>query len=343
MGRGVDTVIYELARELGKRNEVTIFCSKGFCDILPENFEIKEIKMGKLFTGSLRDLSFPIKLLKLRENLRKEKFDVINIHHSTLFLALVGFPNVIVTYHGSPPAFGFVKYPRVFVNTVGKVNLRFARRVITISNYLKEELIRFGVPEEKITVLPNGVCEEFRPTWEDRNYMLYVGRLEKHKRVEELISLAREIDFPLKIVGYGPEKEKLESFAKEMGAPVKFLGKVSRRKLLSLYQQCTFFVSASRWEGFGLIFLEANACGKPVVGYNCTAIKERIRDGYNGFKVRNHEELVEISRRLKEDPSLRKRIGKKGAKLARLHRWKKIAIKYEEVFRMVINECRSIY
>jgi len=328
LGRGVDTVIYELARRLGKKYKVKVICGRGFCNYKPENFEIEEIDIGKAFTGSIKDLLFPIKLLKLRKFLRKIDCDVINLHHSTLFLGLIGMKNVIVTYHGSPPAYGISKYPRTLINLLGKISLRFARKVISISEYLNRELVKFGVPEEKIIVIPNGVSEEFKPTWKDKNYMLFVGRLERHKRVDELIRLAKEINFKLKVVGDGPERKKLESFSNEIKAPVNFFGKISRKELIKLYQECSFFVSSSRWEGFGLIFLEANACGKPVIGYNLTAIKERIKDRFNGFLVENFEEFKEKALELKKRANLRKKMGKNGIKVAKSYNWERISEMY---------------
>lgn len=333
VGRGVDTVIYELARRLGKKYEVKVICSKGFYDFKPENFEIEEIEMGKLFTGSLKDFLLPLRLIKLRLWIRRKKFDIINLHHSTLFPALIGLKNVIVTYHGSPPAYGLLKYPRTFVNILGRVSLRFAKRVIVISKYLKNELIRFGVPKEKIVLIPNGVSEEFKPTWKDKNYMLFVGRLEKHKRVEELIKLAKEMNFPLKIVGDGPEREKLIKLSNEIKAPVKFLGRVERSKLIKLYQECSFFISASKWEGFGLSFLEANACGKPIVGYDVCTVKERIINKINGFKFKCYEELSALVKKLIVNKKLTKKMGRNGYLLSKKYNWKEIVEKYESIFK----------
>ena len=330
IGRGVDTVIYELAKRLGKKHKVKIVCGKGFCNYKPENFEIHEIDIEKAFTGSIKDILLPIRLLKLRNFLKKTNCDVINLHHSTLFLGLIGMKNVVITYHGSPPAYGISKYPRTLINIFGKLSLRFAKRVVAISEYLKKELIRFGVPEERIVLIPNGISKDFKPTWKDKNYMLFVGRLEKHKRVDQLIKLAKDIRFPLKIVGDGLERKKLERLARKIEAPVTFLCQIKRDKLIKLYQECSFFVSASRWEGFGLIFLEANACGKPVIGYDLTAIREIIINGYNGFLVRNFEDLKNKALELKESVNLRKEMGRNGVNFSKNYNWEKISEMYEK-------------
>jgi len=332
VGRGVDTVIYELAKKMAKRHDITVLCSADFCNIKEGSLNIKKIWAGKLFTGGLTDFLLPIKLWKFRNAVKREDYDVVNVHHSTMFLGLVGLKNVVVTYHGSPPAYGLTKYPRKFVNVLGRISLRRARKIVTISKYLRDELMRFGVPKENIVVIPNCVSEDFKPTWKDNNYMLYVGRLEKHKRVEQLIRLAKEINFPLMVVGIGPEKQRLERLARKLESPTEFFGKVDRKKLIKLYQECSFFISASEWEGFGLIFLEANRCGKPVIGYDSAAVRERIKNNFNGFRVRTFEELVNKASLIKENNKLRSALGKKGLEYSKKFGWEKSCEKYERVF-----------
>jgi glycosyltransferase involved in cell wall biosynthesis len=136
-------------------------------------------------------------------------------------------------------------------------------------------------------------------------------------------------------VGDGPERKKLETLANKIRAPVNFVGKISRKKLIKLYQECSFFVSASRWEGFGLIFLEANACGKPVIGYNLTAIKERIKNGFNGFLVENFEELVSKSKILASNKNLRRIMGKKAYFISKKFNWSRIVISYDKCFKKI--------
>ncbi len=340
-GRGVDTVIFEIAKRLSKKHDVYVFCSKNHADLEEKanDLGITVIKgnFDKLFTSGIGDLSFPLKLRAVREFFKKRKnFDVINLHHATMYPAFLGMDNVVVTYHGSPPAYGKTKYARSLVNSFSRLFLRHAKAIISISNYLRNELIRYNVKKE-IFVIPNGVDNAFFvEKTEDRNFMLFVGRLEKHKRVDMLIKLAKDINFKIIIAGTGPELEKLKSYAKEISADVKFLGKISREKLIDLYSSCSFFVSASEWEGFGLIFLEANACGKPVIGFNRCAISERIVHGINGFLVNNYEELKKYAEILKENRNYFNR--EKIVEIAKRYSWDNVAKKYEEVFNKILEK-----
>ena len=122
-----------------------------------------------------------------------------------------------------------------------------------------------------------------------------------------------------------------------MFSKIEFLGKVSREHLIKLYQECSFFISASKWEGFGLIFLEAGACGKTSIGYNVGSIPEVILDGRTGFLVNNFLELEQKAEELIKDKKLRKNIGKKALEFSKRFNWNKIAEEYEKIFQEVKN------
>jgi len=163
--------------------------------------------------------------------------------------------------------------------------------------------------------------------------MLYVGRLEKHKAIHEIIKLSKELNFPLKIVGYGPLDDKLKGYAKRISAnKVFFLGKVSNKELIKLYQECNFFISASKWEGFGLIFLEAAACGKTSIGYNVGSIPEVINNGKTGFLVNNFLELKQKAEELVKNKRLRDNLGREALKFSKDFSWDKSVNEYEKLF-----------
>jgi phosphatidylinositol alpha-1,6-mannosyltransferase len=113
--------------------------------------------------------------------------------------------------------------------------------------------------------------------WQDRSVLLTVGRLQKRKGQDQLITALPAIrriipDVLYAIVGDGEERASLERLAaeKDVNNQVQFLGEVSDAELIRCYQQCDLFVLPNRQvdkdiEGFGMVLLEAQACGKPVV------------------------------------------------------------------------------
>ncbi|MDP3987379.1 MAG: glycosyltransferase family 4 protein [Nanoarchaeota archaeon] len=339
-GRGADTVIYEIARRLGKKHEVVIISSDS--DFPEENFKIINIKGGKLLTGStLRDsFSYIPNISKFRREVsrlnKQNRFEVLNIHHSSLNPAFLGSNEIpsVVTWYGSPLSRNGIR--TMFNNFVLK-SIRNREISITISNYLKDKLLR-SAPKSEVKVVYCGVSEEFKPTYKDKGYMLFVGRLEEHKRIHEIIRLSKEVDCPLVLVGSGPLEKRLKNYAKRIDADkVRFSGKVSREELIKSYQECSFFVSSSKWEGFGLIFLEAAACAKPSIGYSAGSIPEVISEGKSGFVVNNFREFKEKAKILIKDKKLRVSMGKEALKFSKKFGWDRCVREYEKIFLEVKN------
>ena len=333
-GRGSDTVIYELARRLGRKHDVFVITSET--DMPEENFKIIKTGSRKLLTGNnlIDSLMYFPNLIKTRREIskthRKYHFDVFNVHHSALNIATMGLPTV-VTWHGSPISNNMI---RKNFNKLVLKSLRKNRISVTVSEYLKKTLSRI-VKLKKIKTIYNGVSKEFKPIKKDKGFMFFVGRLEEHKSVHELIRLSKETNFPLKIVGSGPLESRLKKYVKKINAnEVIFLGKISREDLIKNYQECSFFISASKWEGFGLIFMEAAACGKPSIGYNTSAIPEIIKDGETGFIVNNYNEFKEKARELIKNKILRKKMGRRALKFSKGFSWDKTSKKYEEIFEL---------
>jgi len=333
-GRGADNVVYELAKRLGKKHETYVLA--GQTDIKEENFKFLKINLTKLFTGELKDFNYFNKMIKLRREIRElqkmHHFDIFCIFHSSLNMAFRDFPTV-VTWLGSP------KTNNIFRKIINKLMLRTLKKsdtTIVISEYLKNQLNFL----RNIKVIYCGISKEFKPSKnnQNENYMLYVGRLEKHKDVEEIIKLSKKLNFPLKIVGYGIEENRLKTIKGEVSAPVEFLGKVSKNDLIKLYQNCSFFISASKWEGFGLIFLEAGACSKPSIAYDIGSISEVVLNEKTGFLVNNFSELKEKTEELIKNEKLRKIMGEEALKFSKKFSWNKSVEEYEKIFEDMKNK-----
>ncbi len=167
------------------------------------------------------------------------------------------------------------------------------------SLFVKETLVRAGIPERKISVIPHFVGSDTPDgSVPDVPYALYAGSVSEDKNVMELISLFGQIGYPLVLAGRGamdiPEREY-----------VQYVGEKSREEIGTLLSGASFAVSASRLpETFGLSALEANAAGKPFFGYATGALSEVVEHGKTGWLAKDEEDFVSAVRRFLADPGV---------------------------------------
>jgi phosphatidyl-myo-inositol dimannoside synthase len=163
--------------------------------------------------------------------------------------------------------------------------------------------------------------------------ILTVGRWaasERYKGADELIGAVSQLrsSFPalrLLAVGGGNDLARLQNLASELGVAdrVHFLEGVSRKELAACYAHADVFALPSTGEGFGLVFLEAMAFARPVVGAACGGTTDVIEDGVNGLLVPPGEpqRLAKALARLLRDSALRADLGRRGSEIAR-HKYK---------------------
>ncbi len=123
------------------------------------------------------------------------------------------------------------------------------------------------------------------------SYFLAVSRLVSYKRVDIVVEAFNQLGLPLKIIGDGTERKRLERKAKPN---IEFLGQnLTDEQLISYYQECLALVFSGQ-EDFGLVSLEAQACQKPVIAYKMGGIAETVIDGRTGilFKNQNAVDLI---------------------------------------------------
>ena len=151
------------------------------------------------------------------------------------------------------------------------------------SKFMKEKMVEWGVPAEKITVLYHFIdAKKFKPNFELGKYLLYFGRLDKEKGVDKLLRAMAKVrgDKKLKIVGSGPEYKALKNLAKslELTARVEFLGPKYGEELKKIIAGAYLVVIPSQWyEVFGLVNLEAGALGKFVIAAEIGGIPEAVQ------------------------------------------------------------------
>lgn len=141
----------------------------------------------------------------------------------------------------------------------------------------------YGVESE--IVHPPVVVDRFRPG-EPEDFLLFVGQIVPHKRVEVALEAARIAGLPIKIVGEGPDRERLEALYAGLG--VEFLGNVSDQRLNDLYARCIALV-VPNVEEFGIAAVEAQAAGRPVVAVDRGGARETVISGETGVLVERED------------------------------------------------------
>lgn len=198
----------------------------------------------------------------------------------------------------------------------------------------------FFKKDTRITFIPNWSGKEFKKivSIKKKSAAIFVGRLDErqkkvrflilgiHKVVSEHKNL-RKIQL-LSIVGEGPDKEQYKDLVKELGLEdnIRFYGFVSRNQLIRLYNSSPFFVSTSEWEGMAGTFVEAMACGLPLLlnERNNTSLVSLpkamlMSDGYNGleYKQGNLEDFARNFYKLYTNHALRRKLADNSYKLSK--------------------------
>ncbi len=219
-----------------------------------------------------------------------------------------------------------------------------ASLVVANSQFTLAHYEGMGIRPVRAQVLPPAPdTDRFRPDVDPRpaveryglagcRVVLTVGRLvarKGHDVVLRALAELGEAGVPVRYVvaGTGPEEGRLRQLAASLGLAerVVFAGHVPDELLPSLYAACDVFAMPSRLlderdgvEGFGAVFVEAGACGKPVVGGRSGGVGEAVVDGVTGLLVDPSQprELADVLRRLLDDEGLRRRLGEAGRRHA---------------------------
>ncbi|MDQ6707349.1 MAG: glycosyltransferase family 4 protein [Acidobacteriota bacterium] len=203
-----------------------------------------------------------------------------------------------------------------------------ADRVVTISQYCASRIRELYGVRKPISVVPESIDlalwrELFRQNparrREGKFTVLSVCRFYPRKRVDVLLEAASRLresipDLEVRIVGGGPDAAKLRELwrAKGLEACVKWVGDASRSELAREYNRADVFCHPSEQEGFGIVFLEAMAAGRPIIAADCSAVPEVVRHGIR-VEPGNAGALAEGIERLHRNPELRESLGHLGA------------------------------
>lgn len=248
-------------------------------------------------------------------------------------------------------------YMKQLINTYNKVSLVTAPTPIGTAILLANNITR------PTLALSNGIdLEAFQqPSKEDRQKLqkkynlplvpviLYIGRLDKEKKVNILIEALQYIKksqpFHVLIEGKGQQMENLKNLAQKLGLQnkISFMGYIEEKELSTLYSLATVFVMPSTAELQSLVTMEAMALGLPVIGAQAGALPYLIKPDKNGFLFEpdNPADLGQKLQQLLENPHLQKQMGKESLELIKEHDINNIIEKMESLYTKIINENKN--
>jgi glycosyltransferase involved in cell wall biosynthesis len=208
------------------------------------------------------------------------------------------------------------------LRTARNSELEHASHIYCPSAYLRKLVLSWGIPPERVSVLPNPTPlprdlpsrDELRASFGLNGATLaFAGRLTAQKSLgRTLEALAAADGVNLVIAGEGPDREPLEEQARALGLSerVTFLGAQPRERVVELFHAADATILSSSWENFPHTVVEALAAGTPVVAMEAGGVGEVVRDGVNGLLVPagDTQALAEAVRRYFADEALRERL-----------------------------------
>ncbi|MBL7183833.1 MAG: glycosyltransferase family 4 protein [Anaerolineae bacterium] len=288
-------------------------------------------------------------------------FPFLHIYRAFSAASKKGVPLVVIPCSHPLDAFSF-ENPRHYRL------LQSCQAVIANTGYEKEYLISMGVPGEKIHVAGEGVNPEdfdgvaqgdFRCKYgigDHEKVILFVGRKAGGKGLRALLTAMQSVwqsepGAKLVIAGSSTEffrsviEPRIAQLPEELERNVISIDDFKEPDKASLYRDCDIFVLPSNVESFGIVFLEAWICGKPVIGCRTGPVASVISEGQDGLLVPygDAEELAQAIMLLLADESLCRRLGHNGRqKVLRQYTWDRIVSKVESIYQTLVQE-REVY
>lgn len=361
---GIARVVHDLSKRLIKDgHEVTVVTYRDNVNV-PEYENDKGVNVYRVDNYMIHPNNFIDWILQLNFNLvakateimnKGEKFDVIHAHDWLVANAAKTLKNaygipIVATIHATEAGrnSGIHDDTQRYINDTEWLLTYEASEVIVNSNYMKNELQRlFGLPYDKINVIPNGINlsnftgierdYDFRRQYamDNEKIILYVGRLVYEKGIQHLIAampkiLSNYYDSKLIIGGSGGMLDELKAEVANLGLnnKVYFTGYLDSKKVQKMYKCADVAVFPSTYEPFGIVALEAMLAGVPTVVSDVGGLNEIVTHGVDGMKsyAGNPNSIADSVTALLYDHQLAANVSKKAKqKVKEQFNWEKIA------------------
>jgi glycosyltransferase involved in cell wall biosynthesis len=282
---GTERIVSHLTEELVRQgHDVTLFASGDSvttADLVP--CSLTALRLDPSVQDPIPH--YMLMLDQVRE--RADEFDILHFH-----IDLFQFPlfrdraeRTLTTLHGRQDLpdlrgfyFGFRDMPLVSISHAQREPLPHANYVATVHH---------GIPNDSL-------APEFAPRG---GYVAFLGRISPEKRPDRAIRIARASGIPLKIAAK-VDKVDRDYFREQIeplldGPGVEYIGEINERQKQDFLAQAAALLFPVNWpEPFGLVMIEAMACGTPVLAFRCGSVPEVIDDGVTGRIVDSEEEAV---------------------------------------------------
>jgi len=374
---GVENYVYEISSRLTKKYnaEIVIVCSNWKNNKYKKEFinNIKVYRLPYLFKVSSTPIN-PFWVKKIDSIIEKENPNIVNGHFPVPYIADIaarsankkGIP-FILTYHNDLTGYNLLlkSLSKIYYYYLGYKTLDISRRIIVTSKYYAKNSPYLRRYHHKLRVVSPGVdiqkynINPDRTDYLKRKYnlknekiVLFVGQLNKesrHKGLDFLIEAIKLINdmknLKLIVVGDGNYinyyKNKVKSY--KLTNKIIFTGYIEANNLPKYYKGSDVVVlpSYNRAEGFGMVLIEAQACGTPVIGTTVGGIPYVIVDGETGLLVppRDPKALAKAIIHILSDENLLKKMGQAGyERVKKEFTWEKSTEFFLEVIKEVLNE-----
>ncbi|MCD6367998.1 MAG: glycosyltransferase family 4 protein [Candidatus Aenigmarchaeota archaeon] len=358
---GIATHTYHLSKELIERGhevEIVSFLNKS-CK--KDGIKIYGIK-GHVDIQDIYTIKTPYSVEKIKRIIEESNPDILHFHHRTssieFFLGkLKSDIPMINTVHSSAGSLDLSVRDIVHhlhYKKLSEILQKYSDHIITVSNFNKKKLVENGVNRKKVTVIRNGINpEEFKISKkearkklkieDDEKIVLFAGRHVREKGLGYLLRAFKKIDdAKLFILGTGPLIDIYKTYKKLPYSKnnIIFKGNIPRDELPYYFSAADVFVLPSIYpEPQGIVLFEAMASRTAIVSTKVGGVPEVIRETKSGIlvKPKSVAKLREAIKKLLGDENLRKKLASNGYKNVKKYTWKKVALKTEKIYKMVLK------
>ncbi|MCP6717965.1 MAG: glycosyltransferase family 4 protein [Patescibacteria group bacterium] len=307
------------------------------------------------FSGTQADFDINFNPISIERVLKREKFDVLHFHN-------FGFPSVlqilispaasgtlnVLTFHANMEGSTFLKHFPSFLYLLNKICQWKIDGVIGVAPLILNYFKFYKGPK---IVIPNGIdLNEFNPNVskiekysDDKINLLFVGRIEERKGLIYLLKAFKILNknfsnLRLIIVGDGPLENECKDYVKKHNLKeVIFEGRITKG-IARYYKTADIYISPALFrESFGLVLLEAMACGTPVVAFGNQGYRELLKNKSSGRFLTKPRDYVNLAKKIElliRYPDLRRKISERGIKEVEQYSWQSVTNEVLEFYKV---------